>query len=278
MNAPALATPQLDLAVERHPHAGTTLTHRRVRWPYVLTTPFRFDAAPADMLTVILQSASGAILAGDRLRQRVDVGSGAALHLTTQAATAVHAMPDGRWAEESMELAATGAFVEYLPEPRILFPEADLRQSLVITVDREATVLAGDGFTLHDPSGRARPFRRLASATVLRRPDGRTLAVDRYDIDGASLDASPWRAHGSLALLCPPDALAAEPTLAALDAAATIAGVYAGASTLPNEAGFWVRIAAHDGEALRSAMRNIWATARRLLTGADPPSRRKGGF
>jgi urease accessory protein len=180
--------PNLDLMVARHPWAGTQLVRRRVRWPYALTTPFRLDAAPADMLTIVLQSGSGAIVAGDRIAHRIEAGPGATLHVTSQAATAVHAMPLHTWAEDSGELIIQeNAFVELLPEPRVLFPRAELRQRLVIEIDRNAVAIAGDGFLTHDPFGQDESFRRLAAETIIRDGTGRVLAVDRQDVAGAAI-------------------------------------------------------------------------------------------
>ena len=276
MSGPA---PDLDLVVARHAWAGTQLVRRRVRWPFALTNPFRLDAAPADMLTIVLQSASGAIVAGDRIAHRIEAGPGAALHVTTQAATAVHAMPVGTWAEDSGELIVReNAFVELLPEPRVLFARAELFQRLVIDIDRSAAAIAGDGFLIHDPLGQGDPFRRLAAETIIRDGTGRVLAVDRVDISGAAIGRSGWRAHGWLVVLCSPARLDAETAIGALDRAlAPIACLYAGVSPLPHAAGIGVRLAARDGEALRLGLHGAWASARRLLTGSAPPSRRKGG-
>ena len=271
--------PNLDLVVARHPWAGTQLVRRRVRWPYALTTPFRLDAAPADMLTIVLQSASGAIVARDRIAHRIEAGPGAALHVTSQAATAVHAMPVGTWAEDSGELiVGENAFVELLPEPRVLFPRAELLQRLVIGIERGAMAIAGDGFLTHDPSGQDEPFRRLAAETIIRDGTGRVLAVDRLDVSGSAIGRSEWRAHGWVTVLCSPERLLAGTAIAALDSAlAPIARLYAGASPLPHAAGIGVRLAARDGEALRLGLQAAWVSARRLLTGSAPPSRRKGG-
>ena len=187
----------LDLAVARHPWAGTQLVRRRVRWPFALTNPFHLDTAPADMLTVVLQSASGAIVAGDRIAHRIEAGRGAALHVTSQAATAVHAMPLGMWAEDSGELiVGEHAFVELLPEPRVLFPRAELVQRLAVDIDGSAVAIVGDGFLSHDPSGRGEPFRRFAAETIVRDGAGRVLAVDRFDVSGSATEGSERPAHG----------------------------------------------------------------------------------
>lgn len=265
-------TPQLDLAFGHHPHAGTVLTRRRVRWPYVLTNPFRLDDVPAGMLTVILQSASGAVVMGDSLSQRIRLGAGAALHLTTQGATAIHSMPPPREAQERIELEAEAlSLLEYLPEPRILFPGAALRQTLRLRLHEDATALVADGFVAHDPSGGDASFRRLASELVLERPDGRRLAIERFDLAGMPAWTCGLRAFGSFLVACPRDRLAPE----ALAAAVPAGPAYAAVSALPHDAGWLLRIAAPDGGHLRQALDHAWQATRKLLTGAAAASRRK---
>jgi urease accessory protein len=251
-----------------------------VRWPYALTCPFRLDTAPADMLTIMVQSASGAIVAGDRVRQRIEAGAAAALHVTSQSATAVHSMPPGIRAEETIELVAgEGAFLEHLPEPRILFPRAELVQRVTIDLGPAALAIVGDGFLTHDPAGGAEPFRRLAVETVIRDAEERVLAVDRMDTGGEALEGTPWRAHGWLAVLCAPDRLDVEAAVGELEAALVpIEALYAGVSALPSAAGIGLRLAAREGQALRRGLETAWATARRIGTGEAPGPRRKGGW
>jgi urease accessory protein len=264
---------QLDIAAVRH-RGATVLSRRRLRWPYVLTTPLRLDTAPADMLTVMVQSASGAITAGDRLGWSVTAGPGAALHVTTQAATAVHAMPAGRRASESLHVrAAAGSFVEILPEPLILFPGATLRRRGVLVVDAAATVLLAEGFLGHDPVGAGRPFAQLAWETEVRRPDGSLLLVDRADVAGTAVAGEVFGAHGSLLLLAPPVRLPPR-LLAELDAALALDGVYAGAFALPADAGVGLRCVARDGRLLRAGLHAAWSVIRTALTGVPGGARR----
>ena len=87
-----------------HPVVGTRLSRRLARYPFVLTGAFRIDEQPADMVTTILQSASGAILGVDRLLQKILVGAGASGHVTSQAALAVHRMDEEITAEDHVAL------------------------------------------------------------------------------------------------------------------------------------------------------------------------------
>ena len=104
-----------------------------MRYPYVVTSAFRIDTVAADMVSVIPRSASGAILADDRLALRIAAGPGAAVHVTTPAATAGWAM-----AREQVDLTVgAGALLEFVPEPWILFPDAALVQELRLSADVE---------------------------------------------------------------------------------------------------------------------------------------------
>src|SRR2546430_3649463 len=79
----------------------TTLRRQHVGYPLHVTRGFYLDPARPDLLTLYMQSASGGLYAGDRLKLDVALGPMAALHLTTQAATVVH---DGRKAVSSQQL------------------------------------------------------------------------------------------------------------------------------------------------------------------------------
>ena len=243
-----------------------------------LTNPFRLDAAPADMLTIVLQSASGAIVSGDRIAHRIEAGPGAALHVTSQAATAVHAMPEGTWAEDSGELIVReSAFVELLPEPRVLFPRAELRQRLVIDSDRSAVAIAREGFLIHDPFGQDESFRRLAAETIVRDGTGRVLAVDRRTSwarrsdsrNGARMAGSPSSARRSVwtseMAICGPGRRPRADR-------GSIRGSVPVAVRRRGSACAWPPETARGCGA---GCRPAWMSARRLLTGAAPPSRRK---
>lgn len=146
----------LDLSFVRR--ANRTVIDRRVfTWPFVLTRSFYVDQDRPDRLSVIVQTGSGAIHGEDSLAQRLMLGPGTAVCLTNQGATSVHrADPAARAMETVMLHVASGARLEYVPEPRILFPDAALCQSVELDCASDACALVVDAFTMHDPSGEAR--------------------------------------------------------------------------------------------------------------------------
>ena len=263
-----MATRQLDLGFVRH-GARTAFDRRLFSWPFVLTRTFAFDPDRPELRSVIVQTSSGAMHGDDHLRQRLALGPGATVHLTTQGAAAVHRAHPGATTHESVELAlADTAWLEYLPQPRILFPGAALQQSVEIDLAAGATLFYADAFTLHDPSGSGRLFREAGSELRLRR-DGELLLYERFEIAGLPRHFSRHSAFGTLLVLAPRDAdqlsawsLELNARLAAID------GLYAAASLLPGAASIGLRLLAGELRQLRTGTDLAVAALRRWLLAA----------
>lgn len=260
----------------------TALVRRRFRWPFVLTRPFRLDARPADMLTVILQTSSGALHGGDRLAMEIAAGPGAAAHVTGQGAGIVQ--PGREAASERLTVVAeAGAFLEVLQEPRILFPGARLSLETELVCAPGGVLFFADAYGCHDPDGEGRRFAGLTSETrLLRAPGGPPVMLERLSATGARLGrfpaqgsvvlAAPFGGDGSLAVAMTP----ADFALSLTRPLATLPGLYAAASPLPAGAGIGVRLAGEDLRAVRAGIALVWREARHALTGLTPAERRKG--
>lgn len=273
-----MSGPQLDICFARHPQRGTYLSRRVFRYPVQISRGFRLDRVPAGMLTLILQTVSGTILAEDSLLQLVHVEAGAAAHLAGQGAVPVYRSADHRTATDRVELSvAGGGVLEYLPEPRILFPGSRIDQAVTVRADLDAVAVVADGFVAHDPDGASRPFSRYASEIVIERPGGVICSRDRVELDGAPVRTGArarYTATGSLTVVAPPadsDAV----TEAVGKKTATLDGTYCALTTLPGDAGVSLRIAAEGGQQLRHAIEQGWSAARQALFGEPPASRRR---
>lgn len=272
-------TPQVVLRFESAPSGETFLARRFVTYPFFLTMPFRLDRVPAGMLTTILQSVSGGIYEREQLALSFTAGRNARVHFTTQSATVVHSMSPEQDANQLVTIhAASGAFVEYLPDPLILFPGASLRTALHIEVEDDATVIFSDAFLTHDPEARGRQFRSLFSETLVQHADGQRLCADRFAISGEEmmLATAGYGAQGTIWAITPQrcDELQA----ALRNRLASLPGLYVGVSSLPHSAGVWCRLLAVDAVALSKGLHAAWAAARAVLTGEEPQSRRKTGW
>ena len=158
-----------------------------------------------------------------------------------------------------------------------------MRCRLEVVAEPGATVIVGDAFLTHDPAGRGRPFHRLASETLLRRPGAAPFALDRFDVTGAFVEQTwqllvphPCEAQGTLWVCAPASAEELTATLhGALD---QVPGLHAGASVLPDGSGAMARLLARDALSLANGFRAAWRAVRGALTGAPPASRRQSSW
>jgi len=268
---------QLDLSFVRRGDR-TVLDRRLFGWPFVITRTFHLDAVPAHMLTVITQSSSGAFHGEDHLRQRLRLEEGAAAHVTTQGATSVHRADKDLTAYETVNIVvARDAYLEYLPEPRILFPGAALVQRVHIDCAPGGMAIVADAFTLHDPERLGRSFRKLETTTSVYLQNSEPALVDRISISGLGRLQSPrYKAFGTLLLIASLPSATREAVASKLSSdLAGVSGLYAAASVLPGAVGIGVRFAACDLRSLRLGSELAWFVFRRLLFGEPPVSRRK---
>lgn len=264
----------------RFAHAGgrSVLREQFVPYPLHITRTFRLDRERPDLATLYLQSASGGLYRDDDIHLALDAEAGAAVHVTTQAATVVHDS-EGRAARQHLALRVeAGAFAAVTFDPVILLPGAELDARTDAVVHPDGTLILADGFASHDPLDAGRLFARIALQTRLLRPDGALLLFDRGMVEAADIARvqgvlGPYRAAGTL-LVAAPFAFDEE-RLAALEAAAVPAGCVAGATRLSGGAGVLVRLLAQDGGHLARGLDFVFALAAQALLGFAPARRRK---
>jgi urease accessory protein len=252
-----------DLAFSRDRSGRTFLGAQFVKYPVHVGRGLHLDETAPGAVSVMLQSVSGGLFESDVVAGRIMANEGAQVCVSTSASTIVHAMR-GVGAEQSVDLQARpGAFLQYLPEPLILFPTSRLRGSTTVRVSPGATVLFCESFLAHDPLGQGRPFDALDLRVDVRMADGRLLARDRMVLGGEVWQArrvgisARHAVHGSVWLIGP----GMDETKALLAALRQVLDtqdtVYAGASSLPHQAGLQVRILCQDAVALRQALQGI---------------------
>lgn len=255
----------------------TVLTRQHVPYPFHITRPFALDRNLPELATLYLQSSSGGLYRGDRLRLDLRAGAGAMAHLTSQAATVIHRTPAAPARLSTSITAGARAFLALTNDPFILFPEAGLVSSMEITVAPDARVIVSDGFASHDPEARSRPFERLETRTRICGADGGLIATDRGSLSGSDFAGpgsplGPYRAMGSMLVLGPrlgeidPRRLTTE-----MEALRCCAGM----SELPNGGGLILRCLAVTGGHLAQGMDNLFALAFMALMGERPARRRK---
>ncbi len=255
----------------------TFLKEQRTPYPFHTTRPHYLDTDRPDLATLYLQSASGGLYRGDRLDLSIEAGPGALAHVTTQAATVVHASAEAGIALRTRIDVGAGAVLALTSDPYILFPRADLSTETRIVMAPGSSAILAEGFAVHDPAGRDAPFHALATSCLIEDAGGTRLVEDRGLIDGTAFfgAASPlhgYRAFGSVMILGP-QALSLDPA----DAEAVLdgAGVLGGMTRLPNAVGWAIRLLATDGGALARGLDTAFAFGFEALLDTKPARRRK---
>lgn len=202
------------------------------------------------------------------------------MHVSTQAATVVHSMPTGSATQRVRIQCETGSYLEYLPDPQILFPDSRCRSEIAVRLSGDAVAVVSDSFLCHDPAGRAETFSAYFSEIVIENAAGKALAVDRLKINGQAFRDSCPGTSGSFA---------AQGTMiiAGLDFASRAVAdelqkiklnrdeAVIGSSQLPKSAGILVRVLTKDGSSLKRVLHMAWCAARLSLKGSPPAVRRK---
>ena len=289
------STPEQPLIVEPRPVPGsdgflrlvmavvggrTRIVDLECHGPVQVLRSHYLDRGAPDMAFVMIASPGGGVLQGDRLTIDVRVAEGARVHLGTQSATRLYRMPNGDARIEMRLEVERGAYVEHLPDPWVPFADSRVSIETAVIVDERATVLLGEVVA---PGRAARgeilEQRRFESSLVATRPSGTLLFSDATVLDSGAALGDPGmlgshRAVGSLHAIGPN----IEPgVLRAAIAAARGGGstAYAGASSLPNGAGAWLRVIAGDtGEASRVVAAGHAAVRAAVVGSPIPESRR----
>jgi urease accessory protein len=242
----------------------------------VLRAAYTEPALPG-LAAVTICSPSGGVLQGDRLCIEVAVDAGAQIRLETQSATRLYAMPDGSASGRVTLKLGQGSYLEYVPDPLIPYAGAAYHQESTWEVDESATLITGEVVTAgREARGERTRYQRVEIEINARRPGGQDLFSDLCVLapDGPHGLAvlGGYTTLGSLFVVSSKFQSASFAELAEHPA---VAEGYSGWSDLPNHAGAWFKVLAHDSATAVGAVQAAWETARRAILGADLPPKRR---
>ncbi len=258
----------------------TFLDRQYASYPFHVCKVQYHDPAHPNLATVYTQSCSGGVYEYDHHEIELTAQAGAQCHVTTQAATIVHSMPAGQARQEIKILAHAGSYVEFLPDPQILFPQSQFSSFIRVRAAECATVMVSDSFLMHDPQALGAVPKFYGSEIVVEDAVGRLLVTDRLRLDTSSLQrrvigvTGNFGAQGTVLVICDKTViqeilnLGRQLSFDYKDAAV-------GLSALPNRAGLYFRCLAQDGATLKLVMHTIWSCIRSALKGDIPTKRRK---
>jgi urease accessory protein len=226
---------------------------------------------------VTICSPAGGVLQGDRLSIEVALDAGAQLRLETQSATRLYAMPDGSALGRVSLKLGPGAFLEYVPDPLIPYAGALYRQESIWEVDESATLIAGEVVTAgREARGERGGYQRVELQVDARRPGGHELFADACVLGpDAAHDLGFLGSYTTLGSLFVVSNTFKSTSFAELAEHPAVAGTHSGWSDLPNHAGAWFKVLAHDSASAIAAVQAAWQTARRAILGADLPPKRR---
>jgi urease accessory protein len=200
------------------------------------------------------------------------------MHLDTQGATRLYRAPLVAAEQTTALTLGAGAYLEYLPDPYIPYAGSRFRARTECVVAEDATLILAEIVTAgREAHGERHRFESFESRLLISRPDGELVAADAVMLDRRQTIAAPGRLGGysvvgTLMVVHP----GFEPELVR-PALADMAGRprLTGASSLPSDAGAWVRVLAGSAADAVDVLGAAFALARIAILGAGPPPTRR---
>lgn len=266
----------LSLHLVRDGWGRTRIARRRQCYP--LTTTAVLPLAGEDTALIYVQNAAGSVFGGDRLSVDVRLDEGAALCLSTPAATRLQG--DALSMQETRISVARNGFLEFVPD--MIIPQAGAchHQITRLEMDRDAGAILLDSMA----PGRVARGERHGYALVLLglvvTCEGRDILVDGARFCPVEADPALAGALGDEGYVGTLFALGAQvdSVAVAADIAAALDGVqgaFGGAAPLASGYGVVARFLAADAPTLRAASHRAWDAARRRMRNRPAPALRK---
>jgi urease accessory protein len=229
------------------------------------------------LAAVTICSPAGGVLQGDRLCIEVALDANAQLRLETQSATRLYGMPDGSAFGRVTLKVGPGAYLEYVPDPLIPYAGATYRQESTWDVDESATLIAGEVVTAgREARGEKTRYQRVELEIEATRLGGRALFSDACvlapDADHQLQFLGEYTTLGSLFVV---SRTFRSTMFAGLAEDPALARTSSGWSDLPNHAGAWFKVMAHDSATAVGAVQAAWRLARRAILGVGLPPKRR---
>jgi urease accessory protein len=164
-----------------------------------------------------------------------------------------------------------------VPDPLIPFAGAAYRQESTWEVDESATLIAGEVVTTgREARGESARYQRVELEIDARRPGGQDLFSDACVLAPDGMHGLAFLGgYTTLGSLFVVSSKFQSASFAELAEHPAVAAGYAGWSDLPNHAGAWFKVMAHDSATAIGAVQAAWATSRRVILDAGLPPKRR---
>jgi urease accessory protein len=261
-----------------HRRGRTQLAVLERQVPLMVQRPLYWDRSMPDMACLMIIHTSGSVLQGDRFHVRIDVGSGARAHVTTQAATRIHEM-EANYAAQLQDIAvAPGGYLEYLPGLTIPHRHARFLSDTQVTLPADATTLLSEtvmpGRKYHR-DGELFEYDVFSSTVSAQRPDGTPLFTEKLLVEPPTGSVRALGAMGGYdvfgTVFALTDAASIESIMERTDPVYDREGAVSGASRLPHDAGVVFRVLGMESGPVRRRIREFWSVVRQQVIGVPVP-------
>ena len=134
-----LVSGRLELEFAADADARTYLRRQYASYPFHVCRAQFQDRDLPGLPTLYIQSCAGGVYEDDRLELALAMREKAEAHVSTQSATIVHSMPKGTATQGMRIHCDRGAYLEFLPDPQILFPGSRYQSITRIRLGEAAT-------------------------------------------------------------------------------------------------------------------------------------------
>jgi len=236
-----------------------------------------FKNDPKGMANIYIQSASGGIYQDEILTTNVVAHPNSNSHVTTQASTIVHSMPEGSSSQNINIEAKNNAYTEYYSDPLILFPQSELDSNIKMVIDKTSSAIVIDGFITHALDYNDVSFRKLNSNFSIYDTDNNLLVRDIYSVTPESLNpfgVKKYIGMGTITLVNFDHDNNALIELLQRELKAN-PNIFGGASKLPNNSGVLIKFLIPESHLLKETSLHYWKLIRNNIFGVEPITRRK---
>ncbi len=238
-----------------------------------------------DMAFVFVQSVAGGILQGDRLAVEIQVGPGARVHVTSQAAVKIYRMEADYATQRTLVRVEESGYLELFNDPIIPYRGARFYNTVDIEADPTATVLYSEALTPgRVASGESFEYELIRTRLSARMSGGPLRALDvnvleprRFPTDSLGLFGA-YTFVGSLLVLEPEATVGTVADSIERSVAQAVTVNTTGVSKLPRGDGAFVRTLGHSSEEVEKVIAVAWRSARHHLLGVGLPRVRSAKY
>lgn len=261
----------------------TYISDQFVTLPFHITRGLYNDPKIRDMVFLYLQTPSGGIAQGDRHIMNIECLEDSKVHLTTQGASKIYRMNQNYGLFDVTLKAHKGAYVEYLPDPTILFRDSRFLQSINFEVDKESTVLYSEIIIPGRIAlGESFQYKIYHSTLKVRDENGKTLFKDSIVLSPEKHDFKTLGTMGGYDILG--NLYIISPGINSNEISDLVhklinenenEDIGGGATVLPNDCGVLLRVLGHNSRTVSKVLNRAWDEVRKSILGVEAPRMRK---